>query len=393
MWSRPSYDAVVIGSGPNGLAAAIELSRAGLSTLIVEGNPEPGGGARTKELTLPGYLHDVCSTVHPLGIGSPYLRTLQLERHGLTWIQPPTPIVHVMEDGRAVELHRSVEATAAGLGPDGPAYRRLMEPLAARFDELAAMVLAGIRIPRSPVLFARFGLAALQSMKGLAERRFGGDRASALLAGIAAHAMVPLDAAATASFGLVLASAAHAVGWPIAEGGSRAIVRALLSVFQSHGGELVTGVPVERIDQLPPARAYLFDVAPRNLLKIAGDRLSSSYRKSLSRFRHGPGVFKIDWALRAPVPWLDPACSRAATVHLSGTLRQIAEAEAVAHRGCRDAHRMGVLPRAPWFRCRHDGGDRGADREGGARVPRARARAQRSHRSRARALQPELRRR
>lgn len=342
MWSRASYDAVVIGSGPNGLAAAIELARTGLSTLIVEASEEPGGGARTRELTVPGALHDVCSTVHPLGVGSPYFRTLGLERYGLTWVQPPTPVVHVMEDGQAVELLRSVDATADGLGADGPAYRRLMQPIVTRFHELAEMVLARIRVPRAPLLFARFGLAALQSMKGLAERRFGGERASALLAGIAAHAMVPLDATATASFGLVLASAAHAVGWPIAQGGSRAIVRALVELFRAHGGELVTGFKVERFDQLPPARAYLFDVAPRNLLAIAGERLSPGYRESLARFRHGPGVFKIDWALRAPVPWRDPACARAATVHLSGTLRQIAEAEAVAHRGI-TPHRPFVL--------------------------------------------------
>jgi phytoene dehydrogenase-like protein len=342
MWSQASYDAVIVGSGPNGLAAAVELSRTGLSTLLIEAHQEPGGGARTLELTEPGYLHDVCSTVHPLGIGSPYFRALQLERYGLTWIQSPTPVVHVMGDGSAVELHRSVEETAAGLGADGPAYSALIDPFVNRFHELAEMVLAGIRIPRSPLLFARFGLAALQSMTGLAERRFRGERASALLAGIAAHAMVPLDAPASSSFGLVLASAAHAVGWPIARGGSRSIVAALLEAFREHGGEVVTGFSVERIDQLPRARAYLFDVSPKSLLRIAGDRLDARYRRGLQRFRHGPGVFKLDWALRGPVPWRDPACRRAATVHLSGTLQQVAEAEAAAHKGI-SPHRPFVL--------------------------------------------------
>lgn len=332
-WTRQRYDVVVVGSGPNGLSAAVVLARAGLETLVVEALDTPGGGARTEELTLPGFRHDVCSTVHPLGAGSPFFRSLKLERYGLAWIHPPAPLAHVLREGRVVMLERSVEATARNLGVDGDAYRRLLEPLAERFEELAAMVLAGLRVPKSPLLMARFGLAALHSMQGLARRRFREEAAGALLGGIAAHAVLPLDAVATASFALVLGSAGHAVGWPIAEGGSSAIVAALLACYREAGGELVSGLRVSTLADLPPARAYVLDVTPRQLLAIAGDRLTQGYRRALGRFRYGPGVFKMDWALREPVPWRDPTCRRSATVHLSGDLSHIALAEAMTHRG------------------------------------------------------------
>ncbi|HEX2220482.1 MAG TPA: NAD(P)/FAD-dependent oxidoreductase [Gemmatimonadales bacterium] len=332
-WSRRRYDVVVVGSGPNGLAAAIALARAGLVTLVVEADDTPGGGARTRELTLPGFKHDVCSTVHPLAVASPFFRSLKLEQYGLSWIHPPSPLAHILREGQVVLLERSVEQTARELGRDAAAYRALLEPFAERFGELAPMVLAGLRVPRSPWLMARFGLAALHSMRSLARRNFREEAAGALLGGIAAHALLPLDAPATASFALVLASAAHAVGWPIARGGSEAIVTALLDCYREAGGEIVTGFPVSRLADLPSARAYVLDVTPKQLLGIAGERLTPRYRRRLERFRYGPGVFKMDWALREPVPWRDPACSRAATVHLSGNLEHIARAEAMVHRG------------------------------------------------------------
>ncbi|HYC32435.1 MAG TPA: NAD(P)/FAD-dependent oxidoreductase [Gemmatimonadales bacterium] len=332
-WSRPGYDVVVVGSGPNGLAASAAFARAGLATLLLEAGDTPGGGARTEELTLPGFHHDVCSTVHPLGAVSPWFRSLGLERHGLSWVHPPAPLAHVLDAGRTVLLERSVAETARHLGRDGASYRALMEPFAERFDELAPMVLAGVRRPQAPFLMARFGLAALRSMQGLARSRFREPAAGALLAGIAAHAVLPLDTAATASFALVLASAGHAVGWPVARGGSAAIVAALLACFREAGGELVTGIRVSRLADLPPARAYVLDVTPRQLLAIAGERLTPRYRRSMERYRYGPGVFKMDWALREPIPWRDPACLRSATVHLAGNIGQIARAEAVVHRG------------------------------------------------------------
>lgn len=268
-----SYDAVIVGAGPNGLSAAVALAQAGLSTLVVEAHHRPGGGTRTEALTLPGYLHDVCSTVHPLGLASPWFKSLHLEQLGVEWIQSPTPLVHLLPDGMAIALERSVDATAAQLGVDGDAYRDLVTPFVDRFDSLLEMILAPLRFPREPLLYARFGLDAMRSLKGLALARFREHAAPALLAGIAAHAMVPLEQLATASFGLVLAIAGHAVGWPIARGGSRVITDALVAKLRSLGGELVLEQSVTSLDELPPARAYLLDVTPRQLLSIAGDRL------------------------------------------------------------------------------------------------------------------------
>ena len=329
-----ALDAVIVGAGPNGLAAAIVLAESGLSTRVIEAQPLAGGGLRTDELTLPGYRHDLCSAVHPLAVASPLFRRLPLAAHGLQWIDSPAPLAHVLDDSRAVMLERSVDATTAQFdAADGAAYRRLLAPLAGDFARLAPMILAPLRLPSSPWAMARFGLTALRSLEGLARSRFAGAAPRALLAGIAAHAMVPLDSVATASFALVLASAGHAVGWPVARGGSQAIADALVSYYRSLGGELVLGRPIARFEELPEARAILFDLGPRQLAALAGDRLPARYRRRLERFRYGPGVFKADWALDGPIPWKDPRCLGAVTVHLGGDLDAIAGAEAAVNAG------------------------------------------------------------
>ncbi|MES1184238.1 MAG: NAD(P)/FAD-dependent oxidoreductase [Myxococcales bacterium] len=328
-----SYDAVVIGSGPNGLSAAIVLQQAGLSTLVIEAHPEPGGGTRTAELTLPGFLHDVCSTVHPLGVASPFFRTLDLPRHGVKWCEPPLALAHVLRDGSVSTLARSLSETAQGLGDDEQPYLDLMSPFVERSTELLYEILGPLRVPRAPLLLAKFGLLALGSLESFARRSFSGASAQALLAGMGAHAMQPLSAPATASFGLVLALAGHVAGWPVARGGSRAISDALVQIFRLHGGELTYEHAVERFTELPRAKAYLFDVTPRQLLHIAGHELPKSYRQRLHAFHYGPGVFKMDWALDGPVPWRNPRCRQAATVHLSGTLADVAKSEAAVQRG------------------------------------------------------------
>jgi phytoene dehydrogenase-like protein len=327
------YDAIVIGSGPNGLAAAATLATVGRSVLVLEAAQRLGGGARSAELTLPGFVHDVCSAIHPLGLGSPFFRTLPLARHGLEWIQPELPLAHPLDDGTAVLLHRSVATTAEGLGPDAKAYRRLMARRVADWDAIAPDLLGPLRPPRHPIAYARFGLAALRTARGLAEGAFRGERARALFAGLAAHSILPLEKPFTASFGLVLGILAHAVGWPLPRGGSHRITEALVDHLRTLGVELVTNARVDSLDELPPARAVLCDVTPRQLLQLAGSRLPAGYRARLARYRYGPGVFKLDLALGGPVPWRSRECARAGTVHLGGTLAQIAEAEAAVWRG------------------------------------------------------------
>lgn len=331
MTTTRRYDVVVIGAGPNGLTAAVMLARAGLAVLVVEAANALGGGARTAELTLPGFRHDVCSAVHPLGAASPIFRRLGLEKHGLEWVESPSPLVHLLPDGRPVALERSIEATAAQLGADARAYQRLVAPMAEQFDSLVDMFLGPLRFPRRPILAARFGLRALRSMQGLARAWFKEDAAPALLAGIAAHAMLPLDTLDTASFGLVLGLAGHAVGWPIARGGSQAIADALVAELLAQGGDVLVDHPVKRLADLPSAEAYVFDMTPAQLLTVTGDVLPPRYRKRLGRYRYGAGVFKIDWALSGPVPWREPKCLEACTIHLSGTLADIAASEAAVH--------------------------------------------------------------
>jgi len=330
---KDRYDAVVVGSGPNGLAAAVALAREGHSVLVLEAAETIGGGLRSEALTLPGFVHDVCSAILPLGVGSPFFRTLPLASHGLDWIQPEAPLAHPLDDGTAVVLERSIDATASSLGADGEAYRRLIAPLAGDWELLAPQILGPLRLPRHPLALARFGLLALRSTRGLAEARFRGERGRALFAGLAAHSVLPLDGVATASVALVLGVLGHVVGWPFPRGGSQRVADALASCLRSLGGEIACGARVESLDELPTARAVLLDVTPRQLLRLAGGRLPARYRRSLERYRHGPGAFKIDLALDGPVPWRAADCVRAATVHLGGTLDEVAAGEAAVWRG------------------------------------------------------------
>ncbi len=317
--------AAVIGSGPNGLAAAILLARAGHPVIVYEGAPSIGGGVRSAELTLPGFVHDICSAIHPLAVSSPCFEQFPLAAHGLEWIHPDAPLAHPLDDGTAVVLERSIETTARSLGSDGPAWSRLFEPLASAWPRLRHDVLAPPHLPRYPLLMARFGLRAILPARSLAEDLFHGAPARALFAGIAAHSVMPLESRPTAAFGLVLAIAAHAAGWPFARGGSQRIADALASCLRSLGGEIRTSSPVTA---LPDAPIVLCDITPRQFLSIAGDRLPDDYRRDLARYRYGSGVFKVDWALDAPIPWTARECARAATVHLGGTLEEIAEWEA-----------------------------------------------------------------
>lgn len=325
MSSRKGDRVVVVGAGPNGLAAAVALARAGQRPLLYEAMERVGGGTRTEELTLPGYLHDVCSCVHPMGASSPFFRDLPLADHGLRWVQPEVPMAHPFDDGTAALLERSTEATATTLDwRDRRAYRHLMDPLVERWEAVLEDALAPpLHLPRHPLVMARFGLRALRSAEGLARGRFSGPRGRALFTGIAAHVLDPLDRIPTAAFGLILALMAHAVGWPFARGGSQRIADALAAELQRHGGEIRTGHRIESLDELLPAAAVLLDLTPRQVLKVAGERLPVRYRRQLERYRYGPGVFKMDWALSEPIPWEAPACRRAGTVHLGGSMEEI----------------------------------------------------------------------
>ena len=322
-------DAVVVGSGPNGLAAAITLALAGRSVRVLEAASTIGGGTRSEELTLPGYLHDVCSGIHPMAVASPFLRSLPLTEHGLRLLHADLPLAHPLDGGRAAVLHRSVDLTAGQLGgADDGAYRRLMGPLVAGWQPLFADILGPPRLPRHPLPTGRFAVHALRPVDRLARARFRDQAARALLAGCGAHSMLPLSAAGTSAFALGLAVLGHAAGWPVAAGGSRAITDAMASLLRSLGGEIETGRPVATMADAGPARAVLLDVGPTALVDIAGDRLPAGYRRSLLRFRYGPGAFKVDYALSEPVPWTADEARRAGTVHVGGTLAEIAGAEA-----------------------------------------------------------------
>lgn len=331
--SQRSYDAIVIGSGPNGLAAAVRLAQAGKSVAVYEAERTIGGGARSAELTLPGFVHDTCSAVHPMAVSSPFFRTLPLDRFGLRWIQPDAPLAHPFDDGTAAVLVRSLDESAEQFGEDVDAVRSLIRPLVNSWEHLADAILAPPRIPRHPLALAHFGLNALRPATKLARSKFKTVRARAVFAGMAAHSMLPLEQALSGAFGLLMWTTCHSVGWPLAAGGSQSLSNALADLLRSLGGEIFTEHRVKSFAELPPVRALLCDVTPRQFLQIAGEKISERERRTFENYRYGPGVFKVDWALDGPVPWNAPECARAGTVHIGGTMEEIAESERALAQG------------------------------------------------------------
>lgn len=328
-----NLNASVIGAGPNGLSAAIVLAQAGLQVQVFEAEAIPGGAARTMELTLPGFLHDFGSAVHPMGAGSPFFSSLPLNRHGLQWIHSPAPLAHPLEDGTAIVLERDLEDAKKSLGPDGNAWRDLMQPFAERWSDFAPEILRPpLTIPKHPFLMARFGLHALLSAKTIASR-FRSDRTRALFAGFAAHSFLALDEPLSGAFALSMAIPAHAVGWPIPRGGSQSITNALCSLLATLGGKVTTSSRVDSLDALPHSNLILCDVTPRQLISIASSRLSESFKNRLKKFRYGPGVFKVDYALSEPIPWKAADCRRSAAIHLGGSFEEIAASEKTTREG------------------------------------------------------------
>ncbi|WP_138992837.1 NAD(P)/FAD-dependent oxidoreductase [Larkinella sp. C7] len=329
---KTDFDAVVVGSGPNGLAAAITLQQAGLSVLVLEGKPEIGGGLRSAELTLPGFMHDTCSAIHPLAVNSPFFRTLPLGAFGLEYIEPPIAAAHPFDDGTAALLTRSVDETARSLGSDEKTYRNLFKPLIEQWPRIDFDVLGPLTFPKHPLDFAQFGLKALPPVTWLA-KLFETPQAKGLLAGMAAHSIQPLSNFTTSAIALVLMTAAHVRGWPLPKGGSQQIARALAAYFISLGGKIETNFYVSSLAQLPSSKAVLFDITPKQLLQIAGHRFSPLYRWQLNRYRYGMGVFKVDWALDGPIPFTVESCRQAGTVHLGNTLEEIADSELRSSKG------------------------------------------------------------
>ena len=330
---KRDVDAVVVGSGPNGLAAAIALQRAGLSVVVFEAKPTIGGGMRTAGLTLPDFRHDIGSAIHPLGAGSPFLNTLPLHEHGLDYIYPPVAAAHPFDDGTAALLYESISATAQTLGPDAEAYARLMPGFVADWPIIADTFLGPLRPTLNLLRLAKFGAYGLLPAQAFANWQFSGEQARGLFAGMAAHSLLPLDWPGTSAIGLVLTILGHAKGWPLPRGGSQQIANALGSYFTSIGGRIQTNTEITSLAQLPSARAVLFDVTPRQLLKIAGHRFSALYRWQLERYRYGAGVFKVDYALDGPIPFTAPGCEQAGTVHLGNTMEEIAVGEKAINRG------------------------------------------------------------
>jgi phytoene dehydrogenase-like protein len=326
--------ACVIGAGPNGLAAAIVLAQAGLQVEVFEAESQPGGAARTMELTMPGFHHDFGSAVHPMAVGSPFFSTLPLQDYGLEWIHSPAPLAHPLEDGTAVLLERNFDDAQTALGEDGAAWRGLMEPLAVRWPELAHDILGPLLAwPRHPLLLARFGIRALPSASFVARHRFRTERVRALFAGLSAHSVLNLNRTLSASFGVVMGVSAHAVGWPIPRGGAQSITNALSGYLAALGARIHTSTRIEDLRQLPPCNLTLCDLTPQQLLHVSGEKFSPSYRKRLKQYRYGPGVFKVDYALSRPIPWTATDCLRAATVHVGGSMQEIAASEAAMSQG------------------------------------------------------------
>src|SRR5438270_993621 len=345
--STLSRRAVVIGAGPNGLAAAIVLAQAGLQAEVFEAETTPGGGARTLELTLPGFRHDFGSAVHPMAAGSPFFSSLPLPEYGLGWIHAPAPLAHPLDDGTAVMLEQDLSDAARALGEDGKAWDNLMRPFVERWPEFATEILSPLmRIPRHPILLAKFGLQALPSANFLANRLFKSERAKALFAGLAAHSFLALTEPLSAAFGIILGATAHAVGWPIPRGGSQSITNALCAHLATLGAKVTTSTRVNELRSLGDFSVALCDVSPRQLLQIASERFTPAYTRLLRRYRYGPGVFKVDYALSNPVPWKAAECARAVTVHLGGTMREVAESEDAMRHG-RHAERPFVLLAQP----------------------------------------------
>jgi phytoene dehydrogenase-like protein len=348
-----SLDAVVVGSGPNGMAAAIALARKGLSVKVIEAAERPGGGTRTDRFHTPGFVYDVCSAIHPLAVASPFFRELGLESLGVRWVHPDAPFAHPLDGGRAVSLERSIDATAEGLGPDGPRYTRLMRPLARNAEALLSEILGPARPPRHILTMARFGPYGFRSVVGLTKSRFKTEEARALFAGMAAHSMLPLTVAPTGGLSVLMGVMAHHFGWPMAAGGTERITDAMVSLFKSFGGVIETGRRIDSMDELPQHKVAIFDVTPRQLASIADGKLPERYMKKLRRFRYGPGIFKLDWALDGPVPWAAENARRGATVHLGGTIEELAQSEDDAAHG-RFNKRPFVLfvQQTPWDRSR-----------------------------------------
>ena len=337
-------DALIIGSGPNGLAAAIRLAQAGFSVRVFERAETYGGGIRSDELTRPGFIHDVCSAIHPLGLASPFLRTLPLADFGLEWVLPEIPFAHAFSPDEAVLVHRDLARAAESFGRDGRAYLRLMRPYVENWQGLMDDYLGPLPFPpKHPILMARFGLTALQSATGLARRRFSDPRTRSAFAGAAAHSMLPLEMLTAAGFGMMLSVLAHGVGWPMAKGGSRSIAAAMVAHLESLGGVVETGREISSMEELPDAGFVLLDTTPKSVLQILGDRLERGYARALRRYRYGPGVCKVDWALSEPIPWKDPNFARTATVHIGGPLDQVAASERAVWEGKFSDHPYMIL--------------------------------------------------